>query len=369
STVHAILNLALARGAIGREHAGVMPIRGHSGVQGGAEVGCVPNAFPGNRPVNEENARVMSGAWGFDVPSWPGMNCLEQMDAAARGDLDLLWSAGGNFLETLPEPSVIRAALENIRFRVHQDIVVTSQMLVPPREWALLLPARTRYEQHGGGTETTTEREIIYSPRIRGPVPGEAQSEWEIFTRAAARAYPGRAAEIRFADAGAIRSEIARTTPLYAGIEKLERKGDHVQWGGRILFRDGAFGTPDGKATFVAGPLPESRLQAGQFLLSTRRGKQFNSMVHRPVDPLTGARRDDVFLSEQDAALLKLKDGARVRLVSDAGEMRARVKIARMRPGNVQVHWPEGQTLMRRGSRDPECGIPDYNAVVRITTE
>jgi molybdopterin-dependent oxidoreductase alpha subunit len=366
-TVRAIVNLALARGAVGREHAGLMPIRGHSGVQGGAEVGCVPNVFPGNRPVNAENAATMKEWWGFDVPSWPGMDCPAQMDAAVHGDLDLLWSAGGNFLETLPEPALIRRGLANIAHRIHQDIVLTSQMLVPPKEWALLLPARTRYEQSGGGTETTTERQIIFSPRIRGPVPGEARSEWEIFTQAAARAFPDRAGKILFAGGAAIRADIARTTPLYSGIEKLRRKRDHVQWGGRILFRGGAFATADGRAAFRASPVPESTLRDGEFLLSTRRGKQFNSMVHRAVDPLTGAGRDDVFVSSPDATTLNLKDGQRVRLESDAGAMQARVKIAPMRPGNVQVHWPEGQGLMRRGTRDPECGIPDYNAVVRIT--
>ncbi|HVL89574.1 MAG TPA: molybdopterin-dependent oxidoreductase, partial [Actinomycetota bacterium] len=139
-TVRAILNVALALGWVGREHCGVMPIRGHSGVQGGAEVGCVPNTFPGGRAVGEDTAREMSALWGFDVPSVPGLATADQIDAAHRGDLDLLWSAGGNFLETMPEPAYVREALERIPFRIHQDIVLTSQMLVEPREWVLILP-------------------------------------------------------------------------------------------------------------------------------------------------------------------------------------------------------------------------------------
>ncbi|MGH2727353.1 MAG: molybdopterin-dependent oxidoreductase, partial [Actinomycetota bacterium] len=228
-TVRSLVNLALARGTIGREHAGLMPIRGHSGVQGGAEVGCVPNMFPGSRAVSGESAAEMSSFWGFWVPSGRGLSAAEQIEAGHDRRLDLLWAAGGNFLETLPEPEFVREALERIPFRVHQDIVATTQMLVPPGEWVLLLPARTRYEQAGGGTETSTEREIIFSPEVPGPRPPEARAEWEILSNAAAAAYPERAAQIRFRDAEAIRAEIARTTPAYTGIEALREKGDHVQ--------------------------------------------------------------------------------------------------------------------------------------------
>ncbi|MFY9588598.1 MAG: molybdopterin-dependent oxidoreductase, partial [Actinomycetota bacterium] len=208
-TVRAIVNMGLALGSIGREHAGLMPIRGHSGVQGGAEVGCVPNMFPGGRAVNGETAAEMAEHWGFWVPSGRGLTAAEQIEAGHEGRLDLLWAAGGNFLETLPEPAFVREALERIPFRVHQDIVATTQMLVPPKEWVLVLPARTRYEQTGGGTETTTEREIIFSPEIEGPRPEQAKTEWEIFATAAERAYPERAAEIRVRDADTIRAEIA----------------------------------------------------------------------------------------------------------------------------------------------------------------
>ncbi len=365
-TVRAIVNLGLVLGSIGREHAGLMPIRGHSGVQGGAEVGCVPTMFPGGRPVSAETAAEMKELWGFWVPSGRGLTAAEQIEAGHEDRLDLLWAAGGNFLETLPEPAFVREALERIPFRVHQDIVATTQMLVPPKEWVLVLPARTRYEQQGGGTETTTEREIIFSPEIAGPRPPEARTEWEIFATAAERAYPERAAEIRVRDGDTIRSEIARTVPLYAGIDALKEKGDHVQWGGRILCAGGRFPTTDGRASFSAVAPPERGLAAGRFLLATRRGKQFNSMIHRAKDPLTGAVRDDVLVAAEDASALKLNEGDPVVVRSEVGEFRGRVKVAPIRPGNVQMHWPESQVLIRRGVRDPECGVPDYNAVVEL---
>jgi len=365
-TVRALLNLALALGWIGREHAGVMPIRGHSGVQGGAEVGCVPTHFPGGRAVDEANAAALSRRWGFEVPATPGLTAAQMIEAAYRGEVDVLWSAGGNFLETLPEPDVVRDALARVPHRIHQDIVVTSQMLVEPRDWALILPARTRYEQEGGGTETTTEREIVYSPEIPGRRVGEARSEWRIWTQVAERAHPERSHLIHVEDPAAIRAEIAREVPAYAGIERFSRKGDHVQWGGRILCRDGVFPTEDGRARFGAVRPPEVELAEGRFMLSTRRGKQFNSMVHRARDPLTGAKRDDVFVARADASALGLDDGAPVLVRSATGELRGRVRVSEIKERNVQVHWPEAQVLLERGVLDPQCGVPDYNAIVEL---
>lgn len=107
----------------------------------------------------------------------------------------------------------------------------------------MLLPAATRYESPGGGTETSTERRIIFSPEIPGRRVGSARPEWQAIAEAVARAHPDRAGALRFAGAAAIRAEIARAVPLYRGIETLAKKGDQVQWGGRLLFADGRFAT------------------------------------------------------------------------------------------------------------------------------
>src|SRR6516164_3206626 len=86
--------------------------------------------------------------------------------AAERGEIDALWQTGGNFNSTLPEPELARSSLNRIGLRVHQDIVVNATMFVEPADTVVLLPSRTRYEQRGGGTETSTERRVIYSPEI-----------------------------------------------------------------------------------------------------------------------------------------------------------------------------------------------------------
>ena len=104
----------------------------------------------------------------------------------------------------------------------------------------------------------------------------------------------------------------------------------------------------------------------GSFVLSTRRGKQFNTMVHEQKDPLTGAMRDALFMAASDIDALGLGDGDRVVIRSDHGEMHARLHESPLRPGNVQVFFPEGNVLLRAGRRDPVSGVPDYNAVVEL---
>ena len=178
-----------------------------------------------------------------------------------------------------------RRALASPRLRVHQDIVLSSSMLVEGDGDVILLPATTRYESPGGGTETSTERRIIYSPEIPGRRIGSAKAEWWVFGEVMRRARPGDAGLVGLADAAAIRREIAATIPLYAGIETLQQKGDAVQWGGRLLYEDGRFATSDGKAHFAPVTLRGRAPPTGTFVVSTRRGKQFNSMVQRVDRP------------------------------------------------------------------------------------
>ncbi|MGA4990539.1 FdhF/YdeP family oxidoreductase [Nonomuraea bangladeshensis] len=364
--VRAIVNLALARGFLGRDKCGLMPIRGHSGVQGGAEMGAYATGLPGGLPVTPENAARFTELWGFEVPDSPGLTATDMIDAAHRGELDALISSGGNFLEVLPDPAYCREALERLPLRVHVDIVLSSQMLVPGAGDVLLLPAQTRYEMVGGVTETSTERRIIFSPEVEGPRVGEAWPEWKIFTELASRVRPEVADRVRFTGTPQIRDEIERAVPFYAGIAGLARFGDNVQYGGRHLFADGRFQTPDGRGRFSAVTLPALERPDGTFMVATRRGKQFNSMVHERRDGFNGATREAVLMSAYDADRLGLPDGARVELRSGERTYEGRVLRAPLQPGNLQIHWPEGNVLLDESRRSPQARIPDYNALVTV---
>lgn len=365
--VRAIVNLGLAKGFVGRPGCGLMPIRGHSGVQGGAEMGAYATVFPGGVGVGKDSAGALSRTWGFEVPTTPGMVAPEMIDAASTGELEVLFSAGGNFLEVMPEPRFVEEALGRIPMRVHMDIVVSSQMLVEPAGEVLVLPAATRYETPGGVTETSTERRIIFSPEVPGRRIGEARPEWEVFLDLARRVVPEHAAALSYAGTSELRKEIARVVPLYDGIQNLKEAGDSLQYGGPHLCAGWNFPTSDGKAHFAAVPLPRAEVPEGSFVCTTRRGKQFNSMVQENRDPITGAGREAVYMNPEDAASLRLGDGDPVTLRSPVGEYSGRVFLAPLAPGNLQVHWPEGSALIDRGCRSKDSKIPDYNAVVTVS--
>ncbi len=364
--VRSIINLALTKGFVGREGCGLMPIRGHSGVQGGAEMGCYTTAFPGGKSVTSENAQQLSAQWGFDVPATPGLTASEMIDAAHAETLEVLFSVGGNFLEVLPDPDYVEAALQRVPLRVHMDIVLSSQMLVDPADTVVLLPATTRYEVPGGVTETSTERRVIFSPEVPGRRIGEARPEWTVLTELAQRVRPELADKLAFADTAAMRQEIARVVPLYAGIQHLKQAGDQFQYGGAHLCFGWNFPTADGKAHFVALSPASKSLPEGHFNVATRRGKQFNSMVQDRKDAITGALREAVLMSAPDVKKLGLQEGDRVRLKNDRGEFQGVIFTAPIKPGNLQIHWPEGNSLLDRDRRSPEVGIPDYNAVVQL---
>lgn len=372
-TIGTLINVALARGLPGHANRGLVPIRGHSGVQGGAEVGCIP-------VVDAATAARWTSVWEFPVKPGKGWTAPEMVEHAAAGDVDLFWIVGGNFLETLPDIERSERALRRPRLRIHHDIVLSPGMLVDGDGDVLLFPAATRYESEGGGTETSTERRIIFSPEIPGRRVGDAKPEWWAFGEAMARAFPNRANYIRFDHVQKIRDEIARAIPLYRGIETLSAKGDQIQWGGPTLYADGRFLTENGKARFTRVSLrPETsiershpvrprpdHLSSPHFLVSTRRGKQFNSMIQRDIDPLTGAGRDAVFVNTVDLERLSLQEGQRVRLTSADGFFDGRLRQAPIKPGNLEVHWPEGNSLLSGTAIDPDSMEPDYNAVVTI---
>ena len=361
--VHAIVNLALAKGFVGREGCGLMPIRGHSGVQGGAEMGAYATVFPGGLPINEENATKFAKQWGFPVPKKPGLTTPEMLELALQRELEVLWSMGGDFREVMPDPELTESALKTIPLRVHHDIVLSSQMLIEPEDTVVLLPSTTRYEIPGGVTETSTERRVIFSPEIPGPRIEEARSEWQVFLEIARRVRPEWADKLAFASTEDIRDEIAQTIPFYQGIQTLKKRGDSFQYGGPMLCAGWKFPTADGKAHFKAVKLPQVGIPAGAFRVVTRRGKQFNSMVHEDFDACTAAPRDGVMISPQDAHRLGLLSGDHVRLHNDFGSYDGQVLLAPVTAGTLEIHWPEGNVLVDPKARSPLAKIPAYKEI------
>jgi len=366
--VEDVVNLHLARGFMGREKCGILPIRGHSGVQGGGECGVNPAKLPGGFKIGPETSARFKELWGgHDIPEWAGHSTGPMVEAAAAGELDLFYNLGGNLYHTMPDPEFVREAYANVKLRIHQDIVINTSTLIEPGDTILLLPAQTRYEQRGGGTSTNTERRVRFSPEIEGhPYVGECKPEYEIPCRIACAIKPELANTLMYKDSRDIRVEMDETMPIYKGIAGLEKAGDWIQWGGPQLCGDGYPKMPDGKARFTPLDLPDVAVPEGKFFLTTRRGKQFNSIIIKEKDHLQGGHlRDALFIHPHDMQRLGVSEGQRVELTSDHGTWRASAVSMDIAPGTVQAYWPECNVLIPR-KYDPRSLEPDYNAIVSI---
>jgi len=366
-----VANLALLRGFIGREHCGVMPIRGHSGVQSAGEMGAEPFSLPGG-DFDEHHLSRLEQLWGFPMPRWQGDIVGVSLENALLPKthprkLKLYYLSGGNFLETMPDPKFVREALEALEVRVHQDIILNTSTLLDAKEAVVVLPAMTRYEQPGGGTSTSTERMVYFSPEIEGPRIAEARAEWQIYTDLAARVKPQLQARITFADAQAIRDEIVRVAPEYDGIQHLKKQGDVFQRGGAWLCEGGVCPTPDGKGRLIPVDIPRRGAPSkGEFYVTTRRGKQFNSMIYGEKDAFNGAIRAAVLLNHEDAAAYSLTEGEAIVLYNVHGSLHGQAQFADIAPGNLAVNFPEGNVLFPMGVYESPAGIPEYNVAVTL---
>ena len=148
--------------------------------------------------------------------------------------------------------------------------------------------------------------------------------------------------------------------PLYAGIETLAKEGDSVQWGGPLLGADGFPAMPDGRARFSVCQIPRIDVPAGKLVLTTRRGKQFNSMTHGTRDPLTGRRasRGGAHERERHAAARREADGEHRACAATPARWTLLRASGPCRDNHVQAFWPECNPLLARGATIPRPGSP-----------
>ncbi len=283
--VKAVVNLALARGMLGRENCGIMPIRSRSGIQGGGECGIAPDQFPGGFAVDDESARRFSNLWRHPVSSAPGLKLAQMMEAAREGRLKFLYLLGGNLFENFADRQFVTDALSRVTVRIHQNIALNPSVLVDGAEAVLVLPAKTRYEQKGGGTLTTNERKICFTPEIPGHPIGDSLPAWEIPTIIGRRSMPNGELLFPFNDPQSIREEMARVVPIYQGIERLSNEGDYLQWGGPQLFKGGNFhGMPGERALFSALEPPDHAAIENRDPLITPRGSNPPMAASLPIE-------------------------------------------------------------------------------------
>ena len=355
--VQALVNLALARGWVGRRGAGLLPIRGHSNVQGVGSVGVAPALKP-------EFARRLGALWGVRVPETPGLHTLASVEAAAAGRIDAALLLGGNLFSATPDRAFTGAALRRIGATVYIATKLNESHVHGRGGIHVVLPALARDEERQCTTQESMFSYVRVSDGGARAATDEMRSEVEILAALAAAVLPPGPIDFSaLRDHAAIRRAIADVVPGYAAVADVDRTRAEFQIPGRTL-HEPRFATPDGRARFRPTPLPAFAPGAGELRLMTLRSEgQFNTVVYEDEDLYRGnERRDVVMMNPDDVDRLGLAPDARVRVESEAGAMEALVRPAALPPGNAAMYYPEANVLIPRRI-DPASATPVFKSV------
>src|SRR5262245_8729370 len=354
--VHALANLALARGWIGRAGGGLLPIRGHSNVQGVGSVGVTP-------ALKSEFARRLGELYGVELPSTPGLHTLASVEAAAEGRIDAALLLGGNLFSATPDRRFTAEAMRRIGTTVFISTKLNESHVHGRGRTSLVLPALARDEERQCTTQESMFNYVRVSDGGTQAASPEMRSEVEILARLAALTLP--AGPVDFAaltDHAALRDAIARVVPGYAAIAGIEHTRREFHVAGRT-FREPRFATPDGRARFHVVAQPAFAPRPGEFRLMTLRSEgQFNTVVYEDEDIYRGnERRDVVMMNADDVRRLGLARDTRVRVENAVGSFDALVRIAPLPPGNLAMYYPEANVLIPR-EVDPRSGTPVFKS-------
>ncbi len=374
--VLALANLAMLTGNVGKEGAGVNPLRGQNNVQGACDMGALPNVLTGYQPVSDPRVREkFERAWRVDrLPGDPGLTVTEMMDAAIRGDVRVLYIMGENPLLSDPDIRHLKEALEKVDFLVVQDIFLTETA----RYADVVLPAASFAEKEG--TFTNTDRRV---QRVRKAVepPGEAREDSWIISQVAARL----GYDMGDVSAPAVMEEIASLTPSYAGISyrRLEELGE-LRWPcpapdhpGTPILHVGGFTRGKGRFTPVEYRPPAEEVDADYpFILTTGRllTHYHTGTMTRRVGPLNEIVPENrVWINPADAERLGVSAEEEVAVESRRGAIRVKARVTeKVPPGVVFIPFHFGESpanALTNPALDPVAKIPELKvAAVRIVT-
>jgi len=355
----ALGNLVAARGWVGKRGCGLMPIRGHSNVQGVGSVGFTPE-------LKQAFAGKMEQIYG--IPSGKGLDTYQSMEAAHAGRIRTAVLLGGNLWGSNPDLAWAGEALRNIGTTAYITTKLNPGHIHGRGRHNLLLPVLARDEE----SQRTTQESMFNFVRLsdgghEGPA-GELKSEVELVCGLAARLLPtGPFPFETMTDHAAVRAAIAQVVPGYAAIGQIDRDGGEFQIAGRT-FHDPRFNTPSGKMQVSVPAKSEFVVEADEFRLMTLRSEgQFNTVVYEEEDLYRGnSRRDVVMMNRWDGERLGLGEFDPVTVQSPAGKMTVVVAFADLPPGNAAMYFPEANVLVPRRI-DPSSGTPAFKSVaVRI---
>lgn len=354
--VEAIASLSLLCGAIGRPGAGLLPLRGHSNVQGVGTIGVKP-------VLPEQIVDKIENAFGVKLPEKRGLDTMASMEAAARGDIDAAIIMGGNLLAANPDRKWAEQALNKIGFRLAMTTTLNESHVrgVEDSEM-LILPVAARDEEW---EPTTQESMFNYVRMSDGGISrlDNVRPESVILSDLAAALLPDCPIDFStFKRHRYTREAIAEIVPGLEKLASIDVAKEEFHIANRLLHKP-TFHTPSGKAMFKISSLPEKHERAPFTLTTVRSEGQFNSIIYEEKDAYRGVKsRWTVFANPQDIAKLGIKAGAKVNLKSQYGEMEGlEIHSFDLPQGNVMAYYPEANAVTAR-MVDPRSRTPSFKS-------
>ncbi|ACK51347.1 oxidoreductase alpha (molybdopterin) subunit [Methylocella silvestris BL2] len=375
SNVHQLANLLLLRGNIGREGAGICPLRGHSNVQGDRTVGVTE--IP-----DEAFLARLDAAFGIASPREKGHNAIETVEAIRDGKSKAIICLGGNLAVAMSDPEATFAAMRKLDLAVHIATKPNRSHLILAKE-SIILPCLGRTEidvQETGPQAVTVEDSMSMVHASRGglkPASDELRSEPAIVAGIAKAALPQSkvAWDHLIADYSRIRDKIEEVFPDFFNFnERIMQPGGFRL---KVASSEREWRTPSGKANFIPaeGLAEDPAVGADALVLTTIRSHdQYNTTIYSLNDRYRGitGRRDVVFVNAKDLSARGLKHGDAVDLetvpADGAGgaprRMRGLTAVAyTIAEGSVAAYYPEANNLIALESYDHRSGTPAYKSV------
>ena len=353
--VLALANLALSRGWLGRPGCGLLPVRGHSNVQGVGTCGVTP-------ALKDAFAAKLEALYGIPIRPGVGHDTYASMEAAADGRVQACVLLGGNLFASNPDRAWSAAALRRIGLSFSLTTKLNEGHVHGRGRTAIVVPVLARDEESQPTTQESMFNFVRMSDGGTPAVAGEMRSEVDVIAALAELILPpGRFDWSRLRSHRHLREAMAKVVPGMAALARIDETRGEFHIAGRA-FREPRFATPDGKARFHVTPLPDAG--DSDFRLTTIRSEgQFNTVVYEEEDVYRGTRRRDVVLmAAPDAARLGIAEGDRVVIETGAGQLEVTAVIGAIRPGNLAMYYPEANALVPR-RLDPRSHTPAFKSV------
>jgi molybdopterin-dependent oxidoreductase alpha subunit len=328
--VRMIANLAMARGMLGKEGAGLLPLRGHSNVQGMGSVGVVP-------ALKGAMARAIEKKLDVVLPTTTGFDTMAGMEAAHEGKVDFVFCLGGNLVGSNPNTRFAMEAMSKVKQVTYLSTTLNQGHCIGRGAETIIFPVFARDEEPQVTTQESmfnfVRRSSGGSPRHIGP-----KSEVEIIVHLASKAV-GKIDWEPYKDHDEIRSLIAACLQGFNAVKEHQIPGR--------TFHTPLFATPNGKAKAHRIRLREVQHDEKFRLMTIRSEGQFNTVVYEEEDVFRGQkRRDIVMMHEEDIRSLGVKQNDTVIVRGPSGEMHVVVRRIDITKGNCAMYFPEVNKIL-----------------------